>query len=48
MSECVAGVVAVWLVGGARAGAAAAMTAYLLRANPRLIEEARDREYREP
>jgi hypothetical protein len=48
LTESLQGVVSAWLVAAATAAAAAAMTAYLLRANPRLIEEARDREYREP
>jgi hypothetical protein len=48
LTESLQGVVSAWLVTGATLAAAITMAAYLLRANPPLLQEARDREYEEP
>jgi hypothetical protein len=48
LTESLQGVVSGWLVTGATLVAAVTMAAYLLWANPPLLRELRDREYREP
>jgi hypothetical protein len=48
LTESLQGVVSAWLVAGATLAAAVTMAGYLLWANPPLLEEARDPEYREP
>jgi hypothetical protein len=48
LTESLQGVVSAWLVAGATGVSAVTMAAYLLWANPPLVEEMRDREYQEP
>jgi hypothetical protein len=47
LTESLQAVVSAWLVVGATGASALAMAAYLLWANPPLVQEMRDREYRE-
>jgi hypothetical protein len=48
LTESLQGIVSGWLVAGATLVAATTMALYLLWANPPLLRELRDAEYREP